>query len=182
MKIQDISQNARDLLAWPFDFSIDEIPSDPIWFRAEPPTKLLPIAGEGSGGVYALIEEDGSVLFVDSEGSGGIVAPSLEAFLQIIVSHPYWRDLLKFSGGGDLVEMKKAAAWASSQYKCRKSYPEADSALRQLEDILKIRSSDESLEVLHASISNSSNKIRLFAPDGSELESLFNSFTAHTAN
>ncbi len=180
MKLQDIPKNARDLLAFFFDFSIDDIPSDPIWFSTKPSTGLTPIAGEGSGGVYALIEEDGSVLFVDSEGSGGIVAPSLEAFLQLIVSHPYWRDLLTFSGSGNLEEMKKTIPWASSEY--HDCYPEAEAALNLLKDSLKIDSSDESLESLHTSISSSPQKIRLFAPDGSELESLFNSFTAPIAN
>lgn len=180
MNLQDVSKDARDLLAFPFDFSIDDIPSDPIWFSTKPSTKLTPIAGEGTGGVYALIDNDGSILFVDSEGSGGIVAPSLHSFLQLVITHPYWRDLLKFSGGGNLEEMNRAIPWASSEY--RDCYPEADAALSQLKDSLRIGPSAESLEILHASVSRSPLKIRLFAPDGSELESLFNSFKSPSPN
>jgi hypothetical protein len=45
------------------------------------------------------------ILYVTSEGQAGTIAPHLTALLGTFVGAPYWQDLLKFSGGGDLGEM-----------------------------------------------------------------------------
>ena len=176
LKMSDIPQDIRDLLAFPFDFSVDEVAADPFWFKAEPNLELIPIAGEGTGGTYFRLAESGRILFVDSEGAAGIIAENFEDLIQLIVSHPYWMDLLKFSGKGSLPEMHRAVDWASRNY--LDCYPEASQALLRIQQSLGIRPSSLALERLHGAVSNSTNVLRLYAPDGSELGSLFNGFTA----
>jgi hypothetical protein len=176
LKLSDIPPDVRDVLAFPFDFSIDEIPEDPLWFTTKPAIDLVPIAGEGSGGVYAQLAGSEQILFVDSEGSGGLLADSLEDLVQLIVTHPYWRDVLKFSGGGNLAEMQRTVPWAAREYS--DCYPDAPEALRLIQTTLNIMPSTGALARLHHSVSTSPQVIRLYAPDGSELESLFNRFTA----
>src|SRR5262249_28335778 len=115
----DISSFPREVveaLAWPFDFSINEIPDAPLWFSVRPAMSLTSLASEGTGGIYASLDSTGEILFVDSEGSGSIVAPNLESLLLIFVCHPYWRDLLKFSGGGNLHEMRRTLPFAEHDY------------------------------------------------------------------
>jgi hypothetical protein len=74
--------------------------------------ELVVLAEDGSGGAYSLREnidpEKSSVIFLSSEGQAGMVAADLTEFLSIIVALQYWRDLLKFSAGGELEEMCKA--------------------------------------------------------------------------
>ena len=62
------------------------------------------------GGFLAYGDGDGDfdqmpILYVTSEGQAGKVASNLSEWLAIVVAVPYWQDLLKFSGGGDLAEM-----------------------------------------------------------------------------
>jgi hypothetical protein len=134
------------------------------------------MAGEGTGGLYAEIVSSGQILFVDSEGAGGIIADSLTSLIELIVTHPYWRDLLKFSGGGSLLEMQRSLTWAAAEY--AECYPEASDAVRLVQTSLGIDASSTALERLHRSVSTSQEHVRLYAPHGSEFESLFNHFTA----
>ena len=176
LKIADIPEDVREVLAFPFDFGVEEVPDDPLWFTTAPAIDLLPIAGEGTGGSYAELVGSGKILFVDSEGSGGIIADSLTDLLQLIVTHPYWRDLLKFSGNGSLAEMERSVNWAAREY--ADCFPDAPGALRLIQTSLNIMPSAESLKRLHQAVTTSARTIRLFGPDGSELGSLFNRFTA----
>lgn len=175
LKIADIPAGVREVLAFPFDFCIGEIPEDSLWFTTSPTADLVPIAGEGTGGSYAQLAESGQILFNDSEGAGGIIAESLSDLIQLIVTHPYWMDLLKFSGGGSLSEMQRSVDWAAREYS--DCYPEAANALRLVQSSLGITPSPNSLGRLHHSVSTSPQIIRLYAPDGTELRSLFNIFT-----
>ena len=175
MTTSEIPEDVRGILAYPLDFAVDEIPSDPIWFSTQPVTELVPLAGEGTGGLYAMLAASGEILFVDSEGSGGIIASSLTALLELILSHPYWQDLLKFSGGGDLAEMRRTASFAATDYYA--CYPEAAAACQRMSKRLGISTPGDPIGLLHKSVSESPQRLRLFAPDGSELESLFKRFT-----
>jgi hypothetical protein len=176
LKVSDIPADVREVLAFPFDFCIDEIPDDPLWFTTIPATSLIPIAGEGTGGLYAQLAESGHILFTDSEGAGGIVADSLADLMTLVVTHPYWRDLLKFSGGGSLSEMRRAVDWAAREY--LDCYPEAQDALDFIQTSLCVTPSPDALDRLHHSVSTSSQILRLYAPDGTEFDSLFNRFCA----
>jgi hypothetical protein len=178
MKIADLPQDVRNVLAHPLDFSVNEIPNDPVWFVTKPKTDLTPLAGEGAGGVYAMLADSGEILFVDSEGAGGIVASSLKEFLQLVVTHPYWLNLLKFSGGGSLAEMRRAVPFAATDFD--DCYPEAAAAVALVCDRLGLSPSEDAIALLHRSVTTSPQRLRLFASDGSEFDSLFNKFTVNS--
>jgi len=176
INLSKFPEEVVEALAWPFDFAIREIPNDPFWFSVRPKMSLTPIAGEGAGGIYATVDNTGEILFVDSEGAGSIVAPTLEAFILILVCHPYWRDLLKFSGSGSLQEMRRTLPLAEREY--FEHQREAVGLADSLRTALHLPDKRDMVDVLHASVTSSEQKIQLLAPDGSKLRSLFNKFTA----
>ena len=90
------------------DFDLSRNATARGWLRLESPESFQPIAEDASGGVY-LIGSGGRILYVTSDELAGVIAVSLADALSLFVAFPYWRDLLKFSGGGDLTEMKRAA-------------------------------------------------------------------------
>jgi hypothetical protein len=176
LTISDIPENLIEILDWPFDFAVNDIPEDPLWFSTKPAKSLRPIAGEGTGGVYSIINGTEEIIFVDSEGSGSIVAPNLESLMLIFACHPYWRDLLKFSGSGLLEEMRRTLPFAEYDY--FKDQPEVKKLSSVLRMELRLGDTIDMVEVLYYSVSTSEKKLQLFAPDGWKLDSLFNNFTA----
>src|SRR5262249_39875711 len=44
-----------------------------------------------------------------SEGQAGVLAGDFAQFLAVVVRMPYWRDVLHYSGNGELSEMRRAA-------------------------------------------------------------------------
>jgi hypothetical protein len=175
LTIEQIPESLHGVLGWPFDFEIAAIPDDPLWFTTEPKVDLIPIAGEGTGGLYAIIRGTGEILFVDSEGAASIVSPSLQDLLLIFVCHPYWRDLLKFSGSGSLEQMRRTLPFARRDY--FQDEPEVPSLAAQIRNELRLPDTVDMVEVLHRSVTESESKIRLFASDGWKLDSLFAKFT-----
>lgn len=162
-------------LEWPFDFSIHDIRSNQIWFSVRPEVSLTAIASEGAGGIYASVDTTGDILFVDSEGAGSIVASSLESLLLTLVCHPYWRDLLKFSGGGSLQEMRRTLPFAAREY--YEDQPEAITLATMIRTELRLPDTKDMVDELHRSVASSEQKIQIYAPDGSKLTNLFNRFT-----
>lgn len=175
MDLAQFPAEVIEALAWPFDFDIERIPDDPPGFTVSPDVELTPIAGEGSGGLYARLQDHGDILFVDSEGSGGIIAPDLESLILLLVCHPYWRDLLKFSGGGSLAEMRRVLPFAERDY--YEETPEARELGVMIRARLGLPHTTDVVDMLHASVSSSPGRLTLAAPDGSRFASLFNRFT-----
>jgi hypothetical protein len=79
------------------------------WFLLSSRRTFTAIAADGSGGIFASVVEDAGVFFVGSEGQAGFVAQTVRQFLELSVAIPYWQDCLKFSAGGDIVEMERSA-------------------------------------------------------------------------
>src|SRR5688572_13104621 len=100
----------REALEQSFDLIAVPPTHDVRWFVIEPAGEVEPIARDGSGGVFVLYGPDRRVIHVTSEGQAGVVARDLREFLTILVTYPYWFDLLKFSAGGKLEEMRQAVA------------------------------------------------------------------------
>ena len=176
MNVEQFPPEVTKALAWPFDFDILRTSRDPLWFTVSPNIELTPLAGEGSGGIYAQMKDRGDILFVDSEGAGGIIAPNLESAILLFVCHPYWRDLLKFSGGGVLAEMRRTLPFAERAY--YQDTPEARESGEMIRERLSLPHITDVVDVLFASVSSSPERLTLIAPDGSKLGSLFNRFTA----
>ena len=116
------SESVADLFWNLCDFRLldEEIPD---WFAFESGNPFQVIARDGAGGYFCLYritaKQAEGLLYVDSEGQAGTIADSLAAGVQMMVALPYWRDCLKFSGGGDIREMQKAQVRLESDLRQR---------------------------------------------------------------
>src|SRR5438132_5236134 len=97
-----------EVVAWLGSFDVSFAPDEEPWFAIDGIESPRQIASDGSGSAFVLLPSQ-DVLYVSSEGRAGIIADSFEAFIQLVVARPYWLDILKFSAGGDLQEMRRAA-------------------------------------------------------------------------
>jgi hypothetical protein len=109
---QALTANAEveDRLSESFGLELEIDPKEPLWFSVEGVDAIGRIAGDGSGGVFAQLAGT-RILYVSSEGAAGILAADLDEFIRLVVACPYWQDILKFSGGGNLGEMRRTAAF-----------------------------------------------------------------------
>lgn len=112
---------ARDILAYSFDFEVLAEPLAPDTFRS--PARWLPafcvvdadwvaIARDAIGGVFVLCEQTQGhqcCLHIDTQGHAVVVGRTLREAVTLIVLLPYWRELLTESAG-DLTTMHRVAA------------------------------------------------------------------------
>jgi hypothetical protein len=159
-------------LAWSFDLRIDLAPQEPAGFMIEGVSDLGPIGSDGAGGWFIRLP-DARILYVSSEGEAGTIASDLDAFLQLTIAHPYWKDLLKFSGGGKLAEMRRAAdALEAMTLEEEEDLAEARELVRSE---LKLPKPENAVGALHQAVSTSKLVVR--SPDGSACTGLFGRFT-----
>ena len=164
-------------LDWPFDFSLERVDDDADWIELAPKRPFTVIAGDGTGGVF-LAYGDGPleslpILHGTSEGQAGRVASNLTEWLAILMAIPYWRDLLKFSGSGQLDEMRKAAVFMEIEYQ-GEDYADLPEARQRIMDALPIPTLDDPVRLLHDNVH--ATDCVLVADNGSKYESLFNTF------
>lgn len=104
-------QNVLDLL---YDFTLIKPTEDLLTRGVKTELQLLAVATDACGGTYALLGdaeiEKRPVVFISSEGQAGVIASSFNAFVALLITMPFWLDVLKFSGSGKLSEMEKAFA------------------------------------------------------------------------
>lgn len=178
IKLTDL-QNSRaviDDLADAYDFDIDRASRDYSWIRLSPEDKFLVIAGESTGGAF-LAYGNGDhdrmpILYVTSEGRAGKVASNLTEFLAIVVAVPYWQDLLKFSGGGDLEEMRRSAELLQRNI----DEEIVNRAKTHLMKALAIQDIPDPLGRFHHNVDTTDCTV--VAEDGWQYESLFNTFSS----
>jgi hypothetical protein len=88
-----------DLLArFDFDLARDD-PAEQVYLASGEP--LTPIAGDGAGGTF-LLTPSGAVVYVGSEGEGGLIALNLRDALALVVGLPSLHDALARPLGDDL--------------------------------------------------------------------------------
>jgi hypothetical protein len=108
------------------DFELLNIDKNTDWIKLSPNYHTEVIAGEGSGGFYVAYgegkTENKTILFISSEGQAGKLANNLSEFLSMIIEIPYWFDLLKFSGGGKLPEIRITAHFMVAEF--NEEYPD----------------------------------------------------------
>lgn len=172
------SQQLIEDLYWPFDFDTLLAADDSSWIQLDPETPFKVIAGERTGGVF-LAYGNGDpntlpILYVTSEGQAGHVASDLTEFLAVLMTAPYWRDLLKFSGNGSLIEMRKTAVFMEREY--AEDNPDLLDARNRIMNVLSIPKIDDPIKSLRDSIH--ATDCTVVAEDGCRYESLFNSFTS----
>ena len=163
---------AVELLGQWHDFQPDAGAGEPAWFTVDGIAAFRQIGHDGAGGVFALLPPAGHVLYVSSEGQAGIIAADFEEFVQLIVACPYWHDILKFSGNGQLAEMQRAALALEVTLD---DGDEVDESRDVLRSTFALAEPADPVGALHRAVSGSNVAVR--APDGSPCATLFNRFT-----
>ena len=134
---------------------------------------ILAFAREGSGGVFCLLE-GGAVLYIDSEGEAGLVATGLSEFLELVVDHPYWQSILKFSDNGRLDEMRHAADRLELDLQDEET--DIDAARETVRAALGLSGGSDAVGRLYAVVRAGEGQIVVRAADGSAYASLFGRF------
>jgi len=152
-----------------FDVSFE--PDEEPWFVIDGVDKPRQIGRDGSGGAFVLLPSD-EVLYVSTEGRTGIIAETFEAFVQLVVACPYWLDVLKFSAGGDLAEMRRAATALEATLDDEDDVNEARGEIRAA---LHLAAPDDPVGGLYEAVAASDAVVR--TTDGSPFTTLFNRFS-----
>jgi hypothetical protein len=87
------------------------------WITIDGSTDFSVIARDGTGGLFLVTPLSPRIVYASSEGEAGVIADDLEALMTLIVTCPWWQDLLKYSGKGDSAdEMRRAAPFLESSW------------------------------------------------------------------
>ncbi len=161
----------RAVVARLASLDVSFVPDEEPWFTIDGIETPRQIGSDGSGGAFVLLPPQ-NVLYVSSEGRAGIIADSFEAFIQLVVARPYWLDILKFSGGGELQEMRRAAEALEATLDDEDDVNEARAEIRKN---LGLGEADDPVGALYEAVAASDTIVR--ATDGSPFTTLFNRFS-----
>jgi hypothetical protein len=160
-----------EVVAWLGRLEVSFAPDEEPWFTIDGIESPRQIGIDGSGGAFVLLPSQ-RVLYVSSEGRAGIIAESFEAFVQLVVARPYWLDVLKFSAGGDLAEMRRAADALEAT---RQDEDDINEVRGEIRERLKLPEADDPVGALYEAVAASDAIVR--ATDGSPFTTLFNRFS-----
>ncbi|WP_275193746.1 hypothetical protein [Bradyrhizobium sp. CSA207] len=160
---------SSEVVAWLGIFDVSFAPDEEPWFAIDGIEKPRQVGSDGSGGAFVLLPSQ-DVLYVSSEGRAGIIAGTFEAFVQLVVARPYWLDVLKFSAGGDLAEMRRAADALEATLE-----GDVNQAREAIRDALDLPEADDPVGALYDAVAASGAIVR--ATDGSPFTTLFNRFS-----
>jgi hypothetical protein len=160
-----------EVVAWLGSLDVSFAPDEEPWFTIDGVESPRQIGSDGSGGAFVLLPSQ-NVLYVSSEGRAGIIAESFEAFIQLVVARPYWFDILKFSAGGDLQEMRRAADALEAT---RDDEDDINEAREEIRIRLGLPEADDPVDALYEAVAASDAIVR--ATDGSPFTTLFNRFS-----
>jgi hypothetical protein len=167
------NDDVRDAFGTICDLYPEDDPRTPVWCSFDTPGPTTAIARDGGGGMFVTIATSPDIIYVSSEGAVGRIATSIDEFVALLVSLPYWQDLLKFSGGGKLAEMHRAQP-ALETY-----WLESDDDNETTRELLRaetgVSASGDLVAILHHNVATSTIVAR--ASDGHPAETLFGSFT-----
>ncbi|WFU81893.1 hypothetical protein QA645_03825 [Bradyrhizobium sp. CIAT3101] len=160
-----------EVVAWLGSLDVSFAPDEEPWFTIDGVESPRQIGSDGSGGAFVLLPAQ-NVLYVSSEGRAGVIAESFEAFIRLVVARPYWLDILKFSAGGDLQEMRRAADALEATLDDEDDINEAREEIRES---LDLPDADDPVGALYEAVAASDAIVR--ATDGSPFTTLFNRFS-----
>ena len=158
-----------EVVAWLGSLDVSFAPDEEPWFTIDGVESPRLVGSDASGGALVLLPSR-NVLYVSSEGRAGIIAESFEAFVQLVVARPYWLDILKFSAGGDLAEMRRAADALEMTLD-----DEINAAREEIRGALDLPETDDPVGALYEAVAASDAIVR--ATDGSPFTTLFNRFS-----
>ncbi|MBC9880808.1 hypothetical protein G8O24_26125 [Bradyrhizobium sp. INPA01-394B] len=160
-----------EVVAWLGGLDVSFAADDEPWFTIDGLDSPRQVGSDSSGGAFVLLPSQ-DVLYVSSEGRAGIIAGSFDAFVQLVVARPYWLDILKFSAGGDLAEMRRAADALEATLEDEDDVNEAREEIRARLDLPE---PDDPVGALYDAVAASDAIVR--ATDGSPFTTLFNRFS-----
>lgn len=160
-----------EVVAWLGSLDVSFAPDEEPWFTIDGVESPRQIGSDGSGGAFVLLPSQ-NLLYVSPDGRAGIIAESFEAFIQFVVARPYWLDILKFSAGGDLQEMRRAADALEATLDDEDDVNEAREEIRTQLDLSE---ADDPVGALYEAVAASDAIVR--ATDGSPFTTLFNRFS-----
>lgn len=166
-------EDIGDALAHLCELEIQDDPHEPMWFTVDGSRDFTILARDGSGGVFFTVGQSPRIIHASSEGEAGVVGNDVGEFLALVVTCPYWRDLLHASGGGRLEEMRRAypvmeAYWLDEE--------DDNEAMREhLLAAIGITPPADVIGLLHRNIAT--QMAFAHAEDGSALQTLFGSGT-----
>jgi len=160
-----------EVVAWLGSLDVSFAPDEELWFTIDGVEGPRQIGSDASGGALVLLPAQ-NVLYVSSEGRAGIIAASFEAFVQLVVAHPYWLDILRFSAGGDLQEMRRAADALETTLD---DEDDINAAREEIRDRLNLPEAADPIDALYQAVAASDAIVR--ATDGSPFTTLFNRFS-----
>jgi hypothetical protein len=160
-----------EVVAWLGSLDVSFAPDEEPWFTIDGIESPRQVGSDGSGGIIVLLPQR-NVLYVSSEGRAGVIADSFEAFIQLVVGRPYWLDILKFSAGGDLQEMRRAADALEAT---RDDEDDLNEAREEIRSALDLPEANDPVGALYEAVAASDVIVR--ATDGSPFTTLFNRFS-----
>ena len=160
-----------EVVAWLGSLDVSFAPDEEPWFTIDGIDSPRQIGIDASGGALVLLPSQ-QVLYVSSEGRAGVIAENFEAFIQLVIARPYWLDILKFSAGGDLREMRRAADALEATLDDEDDINEAREEIRSRLDLPE---ADDPVGALYDAVAASDAIVR--ATDGSPFTTLFNRFS-----
>jgi hypothetical protein len=167
------NEEVREALGFHCDLYFDADDDEPLWCTIDGAKEVTTLARDGSGGRFVTTKGSPRIVYASSEGAAGVIAADVQEFVLLLVARPYWRDLLKFSGGGRLEEMHRAvpvleAAW-------RDEGPDNEYARKLLLEAIRMRPPTNQISALHRAAM--SEAVIVHVEDGSPLEPLVGRYT-----
>jgi hypothetical protein len=175
-------EDIREALFFLCELRAEDDPRRPMWFTIEGTRDFTIIACDASGGVFVTLPSSPRVMFVSSEGQAGVIAGNIDEFVALMIACPYWRDLLRYSGGGKLDEMRRAQpaleeSWLEEGDE-EDNYDRGD-LREQLMTVIDLTAPDDPVGLLFANVTT--RVAFAHAEDRNALEPLFGRFTIDDA-
>ena len=171
--------DVKRILEYDFGFRSVPIGSKSALFNLGDGTIFELVGKDVSGGEFALCERRDlptrPFLYVSSEGQAGVLACSLERGLSVMIDLPYWYDCLKFSGNGQLSEMRRVVPLSEGDFVAKT--PDIDFKRKALREHFGISPIPDAILELHSSVTKLSSLYPAFGPDGWVFGTLFGKFT-----
>jgi hypothetical protein len=175
------NEDIRDALFFLCDLRSEDS-GQPLWFTVDGTRDITIIAGDAGGGLFITVPSSPRVMYVSSYGQAGVIAGNVDEFVALSVACPYWRDVLRYSGGGKLDEMRRAQPVLEESWLVESEdeddYDKED-LREQLMLVIGITPPDDPVGALFASLMTQMTFAH--AEDRNTLESLFGRFTIDDA-
>jgi hypothetical protein len=174
LELINANKRIADLLVR-FDFDIARVvdgPCEQVHLASGEPLEM--VAGDASGGAFMLVGsgEERAIVYVGSEGEGGLIAKDLRDALALVVGLSNIHDATSFPYGDDGGE--RLRAWlVQTDEEIREDWPELDRERARIREVLMLPEAESLLESLH--LAQADERYRPISDAGDEYESMLRS-------